>query len=124
LEVDANFYLIWFAMGLAQLGAGFTQEAVTSLKRVVELAPWWHMGMGSLAAAYYQVGDHERSQQRARKLADSHGRTVGAALYYAAAGEVDAMFEALEGAHRQRDLFLRPLTTARPALAAQALTNG
>ncbi len=106
LEIDANFYLIWFVMGLAQLGTGFTQESVTSLKRVVELAPWWHMGVGPLAAAYYKDSDHERSQEWARKLADSHSHTFGAAIYYAAAGKVDAMFEALEGAHRLRDLFL------------------
>jgi serine/threonine protein kinase/Tfp pilus assembly protein PilF len=106
LEIDANFYLIWFVMGLALLGTGFTQESVTSLKRVVELAPWWHMGVGQLAAAYHKDGDHERSQEWARKLADSHSHTFGAAIYYAAARKVDAMFEALEGAHRQRDFFL------------------
>jgi hypothetical protein len=27
-------------------------------------------------------------------------------VYYAAAGEVDAMFEALDGAYQQRDIFL------------------
>ena len=106
LEIDANFYHIWSTMGLAQLHAGFTQEAITSFKRVVELAPWWQMGVGSLAAAYYQAGDHERSQEWARKLAESQGHSVGAALYYAATGEVDAMFEALDGAYRQRDAFL------------------
>ncbi len=40
LEIDANYYLIWFVMGRAQLHAGFVQEAITSLKRAVELAPW------------------------------------------------------------------------------------
>ena len=59
--------------------------------------------MWGLAAAYHQIGDREHSQELVRKLADSHGHTYGAALYYAAAGEVDAMFEALDGAHRQRD---------------------
>jgi TolB-like protein/Tfp pilus assembly protein PilF len=106
LEIDANFYLIWLVMGLAQLRAGMIQEAITSLKRTVELAPWYNMGVGSLAAAYCQAGDHERSHEWAQKLADSHTHTVGAALYCAAAGEVDAMFEALEVAYRQRDRML------------------
>ena len=106
LEIDPNSYNIWSTMGLVQLHAGSTQEAITSLKRAVELAPWWHMGVGSLAAAYHQAGDHERSREWARKLAESQGQSVGAALYYAAAGEVEAMFEALDGAHRQRDAFL------------------
>jgi TolB-like protein/Tfp pilus assembly protein PilF len=106
LEIDANFYLIWFVMGLAQLHAGFPQEAITSLKRVVELASWWYVGVGSLAATYYQVGDQERSKGLARKLSDLHDHALGTAIYYAAIGEVNAMFEALDVAHRQRDRFL------------------
>jgi tetratricopeptide (TPR) repeat protein len=106
LEIDPNFYQIWFAMGLAQLHSGMAQEAIASLKRAVELAPWNNISAWSLTAAYYQAGDRERSQEWARKLAESRGHTVGAALYCAAAGEVDAMFEALDGAYRQRDFFL------------------
>ena len=106
LEIDANFYPIWHAMGLAQLGAGLAQEAITSLKRVVDLAPWWYPGAWYLSAAYFHAGDHERSQEWARKLAGSHGHSFGAALYYAAVGEVDTMFEALDVAYRQRDLLL------------------
>lgn len=59
-----------------------------------------------LATAYHQAGDHERSQEWARKLASSYGHTYGPAIYYAAAGEGDAMFEALEGAYRHRDVDL------------------
>jgi hypothetical protein len=59
-----------------------------------------------MAAAYYQAGDREHSQEWTRKLDDSHGHNVGAAMYYAAAGEVDAMFEALEGARRGNDYYI------------------
>jgi TolB-like protein/Tfp pilus assembly protein PilF/predicted Ser/Thr protein kinase len=113
LEIDPNFYLLWLTMAFAQLDAGFTQEAIMSLKRVVELAPWYNIGIGTLAAAYYQAGDHERCQEWARKLAEAHSHTVGAAFYYAAAGKVDAMFEALEGAYRQRSLDLRNIKNWR-----------
>jgi tetratricopeptide (TPR) repeat protein len=106
LEIDANYYLIWNAMGLAQLGGGFTQEAITSLRRVVELAPWFSDGAWYLATAYYQAGDHERSRELAHKLASSHGHTYGPSIYYAASGEADAMFAALEAAHRHRDVDL------------------
>jgi tetratricopeptide (TPR) repeat protein len=105
LEIDTNDYLCWFVMGRAQLYAGFAQEAITTLKRAVELAPWY-WGAWSLAVAYHQAGDYELSQEWARKLAGSQGHTYGAAIYYAATGEVDAMFEALDGAHRQRDMRL------------------
>jgi eukaryotic-like serine/threonine-protein kinase len=106
LEIEANFHQIWLVMGLAQLQSGLTQEAIASLKRAAELAPWHSTSAWSLAAAYSQAGDREHSQEWARKLAGSHVHSVGAALYYAAAGEVDAMFEALDGAHRQRDYFM------------------
>jgi len=106
LEIDPNFFQILVAMGLVQIHAGFAEEAIATLKRAVELAPWHNMSVWSLTAAYYQAGDRERSQEWTRKLAESHGHTVGAALYYAVAGEVDAMFEALDEAHRQREVFL------------------
>jgi len=102
LEIDANFYFTWHAMGVAQLRAGLAHEGIASLKRVVELAPWDSMNKWVLAAAYHQAGDRERSQELARKLAGSQGRTLGAAFYYAVTGEVDAMFEALDGAYQQR----------------------
>ena len=106
LEIDPDFYYIWFTMGLAQLLAGLTLEAITSLERVVVLAPWYYTLVWHLAAAYHQAGDQEHCREWVRKLADSHCHTVGAAVYYAAVGEVDAMFEALDGAYLQRDLNL------------------
>jgi Tfp pilus assembly protein PilF len=101
LEIDPNFYLIWHVMGLAQLRSGCTQEAITSFTRTVELAPWYSVGLGSLAATFYQSGDRERSQEWAHMLVP-HRDSYGAAIYFAAAGAVDAMFEALDGANQQR----------------------
>ena len=83
LEIDSNSYFIWHVLGLAQLSAGLTQEAITSLKRSVDLAPWYNIGVGSLAAAYYRAGDQEGTQEWVRKLTDSHQGTIGAAFYYA-----------------------------------------
>jgi eukaryotic-like serine/threonine-protein kinase len=103
LEIDGNLHLIWRAMGAAQLRAGFTQDAIASLKRAVELAPWDSGGAWGLAGAYHEAGDREHSQELARKLAGPHSRTVAAALYYAAAAEVDSMFEALDAAYQRRD---------------------
>jgi hypothetical protein len=93
-------------VGMAQLSAGRTQEAISSLQRSVELAPWYSVSAGSLAAAYYCAGDQENSKVWSRRLAEEQNHTVGAAIYYAAAGEVDAMFAALDGAYEQRDVFL------------------
>ncbi len=106
LEIDSNYYLMWAVMGGAQLRAGLAQEGIASLKRVVELAPWFHLGAWNLASAYYEAGDYERSQDWVRRLAGSHGHTLGAAIYYATTGKVDAMFEALDVAHQQPDRML------------------
>jgi hypothetical protein len=38
-----------------------------------------------------------------RKLASAHGDTHSAAIYYAAARDVDAMFEALDGSYQRRE---------------------
>ena len=112
LEIDANYYLMWFTMGIAQLH-GFPQEAIISLKRVVDLAPWFHIGAWLLAAAHYQAGDHERSQELVRKLASSNSHTTGAAWYFAATGEVDAMFAALDAAYSERDPVLLSIPPGR-----------
>lgn len=103
LEIDANFHLLWFTMGLSQLQAGLAQEAIASFKRAAELAPWRPGNAWALAAAYHHAGDRERSQELARKLAGSDGRTAwfSAEYYYAATGQVDAMFEELNTACRQ-----------------------
>jgi TolB-like protein/Tfp pilus assembly protein PilF len=106
LEIDPNSYFIWDTMGQAQLASGQTDDAITSLKRSVDLAPWYTIAVGSLASAYHRAGDQERAREWAQRLAVSRGHSVGMAQYYATTGEVDAMFEALEGAYEQRDVFL------------------
>jgi hypothetical protein len=71
--------------------------------RFQDLSPWWAEGGWYLAAAYHQAADRHLSQEWARRLASSHGQTVAAAIYYAAAGEIDAVFEALDGAYQRRE---------------------
>jgi len=102
MEIDTKFFMMWVMLGFTQLHAGFPQEAVASYKRAVEMAPWDSMGAWQLAAAYHQAGDREHGGELARKLG-SDGRSFGAAMYFAVTGEVDAMFEALDRAYRERD---------------------
>ena len=72
------------------------------MTRVVELVPWWTLGLGWLAAVSHLVGDRARAEELGRSLPPSSD----AATYHAAAGHVAEMFEALEAAWRQRDAFL------------------
>jgi tetratricopeptide (TPR) repeat protein len=113
LEIDANFPYNWWVIGCAQLRAGLAQEAIASLQRLVELTPWYGGNAWVLATAYHQAGDHERSEELARKLTESHGRTYYAAFYYAATGEVDAMFDALGESYQQRERYLVDIKNER-----------
>jgi serine/threonine-protein kinase len=101
MEIDANFPSMWLALGLAQLAAGCTQDAIASLQRLVELAP--DLGRAFLAAAYYRGGDRERSRECLTTLSRWQ-RARGELVYYAFIGEADAMFDAFERSYKQRDL--------------------
>jgi tetratricopeptide (TPR) repeat protein len=107
LEIDASFYPVWAFMGMAQLGAGLAQEAVTSMKRALDLAPWWRLGPGALAAALWQAGDRERCRELALQSRSHPLGVWGAAFYYAVAGDADALFEMLDLAWQERDPNLR-----------------
>ena len=107
LEIDASLYPIWHMLGLAQLGLGLTEEAITNLKRAAWSWRLWDSQSGwLLAIAYYRAGDLKRSREWARNLTGPHGHSAGDELYYAAAGEVDAMFEAFDAAFERRDFLL------------------
>ena len=106
LEIEHHSYYVWDVLGQAQLALGRYEEATATLARGAELAPWYSSTAGALACAYYLAGDRARARECADRLARLHGATVGVARYLATTGEVDAMFDALEGAYEQRDLFL------------------
>lgn len=93
-------------LGWAQLRTGDLEGAVESFTRVVELAPWWTMGIGWLAATSHLSGDRARAEALGRSLPPCRD----AATYHAAAGNVDEMFEGLEVAWRERDAFLTHIT--------------
>lgn len=105
-ELIAHPFLL-LNKGQAQLLAGQTTEAVASLERFAEFAPWWRLGAAALAAAYYRAGDLPRAEGLARSLFETHGLCFGYAWYCAAVGNPDLMFEALHGAIARRDTDLR-----------------
>jgi serine/threonine protein kinase/Tfp pilus assembly protein PilF len=106
LQIEPTFHMAWLFMGFAQLGAGMAEEAVASFGRAAELAPWWPMPAACLTVARWLAGDRAAAEQAIGQIVASSGHNVGTALYYAAAGDVDAMFAALEDAYQKRNLFL------------------
>jgi eukaryotic-like serine/threonine-protein kinase len=106
MEINPNFHLILLATGFAQLATGLAGEAVRSFSRVVELAPWFSMGPGSLAAACFCAGEQDRARELARQFGGANGLNFGHGVYYAVAGEAEAMLEALNAALEQREILL------------------
>jgi TolB-like protein/Tfp pilus assembly protein PilF len=96
----------WLLLGWIQFRCGDLEAAVKSLTRVVELVPWWTLGIGWLAAFCHLAGDLARAEALGRSLPPSRE----AANYHAVAGNVDEMFEGLEAAWRRRDAFLTSIT--------------
>jgi TolB-like protein/Tfp pilus assembly protein PilF len=94
-------------LGYTQFRKGDLDDAVQSLTRVVELAPWWPMGIGWLAAISHLAGDRAHAEALGRSLPPCRD----AATYHAAAGNVDEMFEGLEIAWQRRDAFLTHILT-------------
>jgi TolB-like protein/Tfp pilus assembly protein PilF len=92
----------WLNLGWTQFRSGDLEGAVESFTRVVELVPWWTLGVGWLAAASHLAGDRARGEALGRSLPP--GRD--AATYHAVAGNADEMFESLDVAWRERDAFL------------------
>ncbi|MDB4908006.1 MAG: serine/threonine protein kinase [Gemmatimonadetes bacterium] len=104
--VDAGSHLVLFATAFAQLASGATHDAVASFRRYVEQAPWERRGRGSLAAALHLDGDRAGARLLASDRPAGQLPGLGEAAYHAAAGELDAMFEALHAACEQRDLYV------------------
>lgn len=97
LEIDATHFISWVVLGHAQSRLGSTDDAIASLTRAAELAPWSGEVFASLAAIHCMAGDRERGREWAEKA-----KTIGArarwhlASYYAASGDTSAMFDALD----------------------------
>ncbi len=105
MEINPNFHLTVLHFGFIQLAAGLPDEAAVSFRRVIELAPWL-IGPGCLAAALHSAGDYSRSREMASQFPRPDGLNFGHAVYYAVAGEADAMFEALQCAYQRRNIYM------------------
>jgi tetratricopeptide (TPR) repeat protein len=105
-----DYWLMHFAMGLALFQKGCLSEAIESLETTVRLSPALTAAAGFLGAAYMRIGDPERAGKVMEDLRNRSGRQYVSpacfAIYHAAMGEADRMFEFLEAAWSERDPYL------------------
>ena len=116
LEINANFPLVHFALGMAQFQKGALRESIASFERVLELAPSFSQSVGFLAATYARAGHRDHAEKLIREFSENPKAYVSPiclALYHASLDEVDPMFEFLDASLANREPSL-PRTVAEP----------
>jgi TolB-like protein/Tfp pilus assembly protein PilF len=110
VDLHPDHWLVHFVMGLAQSQKGALHQAIGSLETTSRLSPAFALASGFLAASYARGGE----QRRADELMDEVRKRSSVqfvspacfAIYDAAIGQADRMFEFLRVALADRDPYL------------------
>jgi len=110
VDLYPDYWLEHFAMGLALSQKGFIEESITSLETCLRLSPAFSLAAGFLAASYARSGNPGRAETVMDKVRESSSTRYVTpacfAIYHAAVGHGDKMFEFLEAALGERDPYL------------------
>jgi serine/threonine protein kinase/Tfp pilus assembly protein PilF len=110
LYLSADYWLVHFAMGLALSQKAYLQQSIASLEAALRLSPSFTLATGFLAASYTRLGNPghaEKLMEELREKSANHFVSPACfAVYYAALGQADRMFEFLEAALAERDPYL------------------
>ena len=95
-------------MGCVHFKMGRLSQAVASLERARELAPWSAQLLGHLAAVHRLVGSVERSNEVMLELRclPAHTMPIGMAVFHAICSEADSAAQWLMRAIDLRDPFV------------------
>ncbi len=110
VDLYPDYWLVHFAMGLILAQKGSLQQAVASLEAAVRLSPSFTLAIGFLAAAYARSGNREHAERLMEEVTTRRARhfvsPVCFAVYHAALGQADKVFEFLSAAAADRDPYL------------------
>jgi eukaryotic-like serine/threonine-protein kinase len=110
LDIDKNFWLIHLVVGAAQLRRGALEDAITSLRKTLEVAPFYSLALSLLAAAYVEANQREQAELvmgRLREMNDQgYVSKVSFAIYHAALREADEVIHYLDAAIDDREPFI------------------
>jgi tetratricopeptide (TPR) repeat protein len=110
VDLYPDYWLVHFAMGLALSQQGSLQESIVSLETTVKLSPLFTLATAFLAAAYARDGKLEQSEKLMEGVRDRSSAhfvsPVCFAVYHAALGHAEKMFEYLNAALAERDPYL------------------
>jgi hypothetical protein len=97
-------------MGMAQSQKGAVQEAIASLETGLRLSPLFALATGYVAALYGREGNTDHAESLMAELTQRRSRSyvssAAFAIYYAAMGRAELMFENLNAALAEREPFL------------------
>jgi serine/threonine protein kinase/Tfp pilus assembly protein PilF len=115
VELYPDFWLVHYALGLAQSQVGLLDDAMVSLETTVRLSPAFTQAVGFLAAAYFRAGKSEQAKKLIEEIREKGTRQFVSplcfAVYYAAKGEADKMFESMNTALAEHDPTLSRVNT-------------
>jgi tetratricopeptide (TPR) repeat protein len=110
VDLYPDYWLVHFAIGVGQSQKGAIPEGIASLETALQLAPSFALATGYLAALYERAGNPHRAEGLMEKLANRrpafYVSSSAFAIYYAATGRAELMFESLSAALEEREPFL------------------
>ena len=110
VELYPDYWLVHFGMGLAQSQKGALQQSIASLEQACQLSPSFSVATAFLAASYVRSGDQDYSEELMEQLrhrsSEHYVSPFCFAVYDAARGHTDGVFEFLEAALAERDPYL------------------
>ncbi len=110
VDLYPDYWLVHFAMGLALLQTGRVEQSVASLETTMRLSPAFTPAAAFLAAAYPRSGQPARAEKLMADLRERSTKHYVSeacfAIYHAALGQADQMFDLLETALAERDPYL------------------
>ncbi len=110
VDLYPDYWLVHFAMGLALSRDGSLEQAIASFETTVRLSPSFAHAAGFLASAYAEAGDRDRAETLMDETRERGTRAFVSpavfAIYHAALGQAERMFEDLDAALAERDPYL------------------
>ena len=110
VDLYPDYWLVHFAMGLALSQQDSLQQSLASLEKTVQLSPSFTLATGFLAASYARSGNPgaaEKLMEEVKERSSKHYVSPACfAIYHAAHGQADEMFEFLQAALTERDPYL------------------
>jgi eukaryotic-like serine/threonine-protein kinase len=110
VDLYPDYWLVHFVMGLSLSQKGSLHESIASLETTVRLSPSFTLAAGFLAAAYARTGQQGDAEKLMEDVQVRRSRCFVSpacfAVYHAALGEADRMFEVLQASFAERDPYL------------------